>query len=517
MATTSIDCAKEEEAAKLRGSLLEFCRFFFEYITGREFIVSRPIGRESVHITCCRTLTSIFRLDILRSIINIPPGCNKSTLVSLWVAWGWASYPDSNYLYISYSHELAAKHTAFIKSIVSSKMYRYLFDVEIDHESRAKDSFKTTAGGSIKAFGAQGAITGQDGGLPGLDRFSGAVIIDDAHKPYEAHSDTIRQGVINNYDETIRQRCRGINVPIIYIGQRVHEADLTDYFVSGKDVDNWHTIILEQEDRAGNILYPEIITRETVEGLKEKSPYVWAAQHQQNPLPAGGGLFKPEWFVILDEEPKCHVTFITADTAETDKSWNDATVFSFWGMYEIEEMGRKTGDLGLHWIDCMEIRIEPKDLKEAFVDFYANCMLYPKPPLMAAIEKKSTGVTLVSVLQELRGMQIRAIERTVISGSKAQRFIDMQSFIASKLISFTRSAKHLDNCIKHMSKITANNTHRHDDIADTLSDAIHIALIEKTIYSNDSRQGDRKQILSNMNQSLQRKIKARMAQYGGHS
>ena len=73
MAITS----KEEEAAKLRGSLLEFCRFFFEYITGREFIISRPIGRESRHITCCRALTSIFRLEILRAIINIPPGAHN--------------------------------------------------------------------------------------------------------------------------------------------------------------------------------------------------------------------------------------------------------------------------------------------------------------------------------------------------------------------------------------------------------------------------------------------------------
>lgn len=215
-------------------------------------------------------------------------------------------------------------------------------------------------------------------------------------------------------------------------------------------------------------------------------------------------------------EPLCHVTFITADTAETDKSWNDATVFSFWGIYEIETMGRKTGELGLHWLDCSEVRIEPKDLKENFMDFYANCVLHPKPPLMAAIEKKSTGITLVSVLQELRGMQIRQIERTIASGSKTQRFLEMQPFIASKRISFTESAKHADSCIKHMSKITANNTHRHDDIADTLSDAIRIAFIEKTLYSNESRQEDRAKILTNMNQSLQRKIKARTAAYGGN-
>ena len=156
-----IDFEKERESARFKGSLLEFTRYFFEYLTGRRFIISVPTGRESHHITCCRALTSVMRLEILREIINLPPGCGKSTLVSMWTAWGLASYPDANYLYISYSHELAAKHTYFIRSIVSSKMYRYLFDVEIDSDSRAKDSFKTTAGGSIKAFGS---IT-----IPGLN------------------------------------------------------------------------------------------------------------------------------------------------------------------------------------------------------------------------------------------------------------------------------------------------------------------------------------------------------------
>jgi len=81
--------------------------------------------------------------------------------------------------YISYSQELAAKHTAFIKSVVSSRMYQYLFDVSIDPASRARDNFKTTKGGSIMAFGSGGSITGQDAGLLGVDRFSGCVVMDD--------------------------------------------------------------------------------------------------------------------------------------------------------------------------------------------------------------------------------------------------------------------------------------------------------------------------------------------------
>lgn len=509
-----IDYEKEETASRLRGSLLEFTRFFFNYITGREFIISNPIGRESHHISVCRSLSQVKRLQLLREIINLPPGCGKSTFVSMFVAWCWAEYPDSNFLYISYGHELASKHTAFIRSIVSSRMYSYLFDVHVDQNSRAKDSFKTTAGGAIKAFGSSGAITGQDAGLPGLDRFSGAVILDDAHKPDEAHSDTIRQGVVNNYDETIRQRVRGINVPIIYVGQRVHEEDLTEYFLSGKDIDNWHSTILKGLDDAGNALYPEMMPKEKLLALQDKSPYVFSSQYQQEPLPAGGALFKPDWFIILENEPKLISTFITADTAETDKSWNDATVFSFFGVYEIETFGKKTGELGLHWLDCIELRIEPKDLKEEFIDFYANCTLHPHPPLLAAIEKKSTGVTLVNVLRDLRGMNIREIERTRLSGSKTQRFLEIQPYIASKRISFTKDAKHIDNCIKHMCKITANDAHRFDDIADTLSDAIRIALIEKTIYNVDNKLDTKKRLAEKMNLALKNRIRMGAARNG---
>lgn len=510
----NIDYEKEEMASRLRGSLLEFTRYFFRHITGRDFIISNPTGRESHHITVCRTLTKVKHLELLREIINIPPGAGKSTFLCMFVAWCWADYPDSNFLYISYGHELASKHTAFIKSIVSSRMYGYLFDVYLDPNSRAKDSFKTTAGGAIKAFGSSGAITGQDGGLPGLDRFSGAVLMDDAHKPDEAHSDTIRESVIRNYDETIRQRPRGINVPIISVGQCVHEADLTAYFMSGKDVDVWHRTVLKGLDGAGNALYPEMMPKEKLLSLQEKSPYVFASQYQQDPLPAGGALFKSEWFVQLDEEPQFISTFITADTAETNKSWNDSTVFSFWGVYEIETMGKKTGLIGLHWLDCIELRLEPKDLKEAFIDFYANCSLHPSPPRMAAIEKKSTGVTLISVLRDLRGLSIREIERTSASGSKTQRYLEMQPYVAEKRISISANAKHLNMCLTHMSKITANESHRHDDICDTLYDSIRIALIEKTIYSIDDKEVSRKRLAEGMKNSFRKKLMAGAARNG---
>jgi len=40
-------------------------------------------------------------------------------------------------------------------------------------------------------------------------------------------------------------------------------------------------------------------------------------------------------------------------------------------------------------------------------------------------------------------------------------------------------------CVSHMMKITANNSHRFDDIADTAYDAVKIALIDKTLHVRD--------------------------------
>lgn len=512
---SQIDLYKEQQASVLRGSLLEFTKTFYPLLTGRDFIVPAPSGRESHVITIAKSLTRAARLQLLdqRLIINTPPGSGKSTLLVMWVAWTLASYPDCRFLYISYSKVLAAKHTETIKRIISLPHYNYLFDVRIRHDSKAREYFQTTLGGAVAAFGSGGAITGQDAGLPGLDRFSGAVIIDDAHKPDEVHSDTIRQSVIENYRETIQQRARGVNVPYIFIGQRLHEDDLANYLLEEKDGNIWERTVIKAIDDAGNSFYPNVYPIQQLRIRQERDPYVFSSQFQQDPIPAGGAVFKPEWFPLLPIEPKMLVTFITADTAETDKAYNDATVFSFWGLYEIEQRGQKTGQIGLHWLNCWELRIEPKDLEAEFMSFYADCMLHPVKPLIAAIEKKSTGVTLSSSLSQMRGLQIRDVKRTKASGSKTTRFLEMQPIIAAKLVSLTEGARHVEMCLNHMSKITANDTHRHDDIADTCYDAIKMALIDKTLVLDTKQDAIKAATIMQRQKST---LRARSSLYGSN-
>jgi predicted phage terminase large subunit-like protein len=477
----------QERKVELLSSLLLFTKTFFKILNGKEFFLSHPDSNESHFITVCREFTKIFYLENLNEIINLPPGWGKSVLCKYFVAWAMARYPDSNFIYISYSHDLAAKHTAGIKQIMELAQYKRLFGVELASDTKAKDYFKTTAGGVVKAFGSKGGITGHDAGLPNMSRFSGAVIMDDMHKPDEVHSDTIRDSVIRNYHETIKPRRRGVNVPFVFVGQRLHEDDLPARLLSGEDGQEWNTLIIKALDDVGNARYPEIHPKEFLLREESVNPYVFASQYQQNPQPAGGGIFKPEWFYLMDEDPEMLATFITADTAETDKDYNDASVFSFWGIYRISDNNAENNQYGLHWIDCVEIRVEPKDLEPEFMAFFTDSCRYKTPPQIAAIERKSTGVTLLSVLDSKRQIRIVDINRNKSSGSKIDRFLQAQPYVAAKKISLPRNGKHTQMCIEHMRKITANNSHRFDDIADTLYDAVKIALIDKaTIFNIDS-------------------------------
>jgi predicted phage terminase large subunit-like protein len=472
------------EKAKLLGSLLYFIRTFYKAHTGRDFRVSQPIGRESHHISICRQLTRIFHLESTRLVINVPPGHGKSTMLVYFIAWAWAHYPDCNFLYVSYSHDEASRNTSEVRGIISHPMYRKFFGVEVSADSSAKDDFKTNHGGTLKAYGSAGAVTGKNAGFPGSDRFSGGLIMDDMHKPDEVFSDNMRIGIINNYKQTMAPRVRGPKVPQIFLGQCLHEDDIAAFFKRAGDGHVWDQVVLKGIDDAGNVLDPAIRTFAAYKLMEKHSEYEFCAQYQQNPQPAGGGIFKKDDFVLLDDDPDFFATFITADTAETDKTYNDATVFSFWGLYKLNShSGDTVDDFALHCIDCNQLRVEPKHLQSEFLSFYSECNMHKSRPQFVAIEKKSTGVTLLSCLSDMRGLSVRDIDRSRVSGSKTARFMNIQPYVAKKLISLKRGAKHTEMFIEHMGKITANDSHRHDDIADTLYDAVKIGLIDKTVQN----------------------------------
>ena len=89
---------------------------------------------------------------------------------------------------------------------------------ELKDDQNTKQHWENEAGGHYYATGSGGTITGI-----GAD----VILIDDPIKPDEADSQVVRQGVNNNYHDTIRSR---LNNPaegaIVIIMQRLHDDDL---------------------------------------------------------------------------------------------------------------------------------------------------------------------------------------------------------------------------------------------------------------------------------------------------
>lgn len=389
------------------------------------------------------------------------------------------------------------------------RYYQGLFGVSIPRESSAKDNFQTNYGGTVYAAGAAGTITGRGAGIYDPKWFGGSIVIDDIHKPHEATSETIRTHSVDWYFNTLQSRVNSRKTPIIFIGQRVHEDDLCAHLLKGEDGEQWDRIILPALDRNNHALHPKMHDTDELLNLQAHRPYEFAAQYQQDPQPASGGIFKTEWFVLKDEEPdNIQMTFITCDTAETEKTYNDATVFSFWGLYRISDVGQETDVYGLHWIDCVELRVEPKDLETEFLRFYQDCLHYALKPSFAAIEKKSTGTTLISILKERQGLRVHEIERTRQSGDKTSRFLASQPYVARRCISLPRHGKHTKLCLEHCRKITANNTHRFDDIADTLADAIQLGLIDGFAKSFSGTPETQHRVPANWPRTTQARLRA---------
>ena len=153
--------------------------------------------------------------------INIPPRFGKTTMLTLWVAWCLARDARSNFIYTSYSTTLAESQTANIREIITLHEYKLLFPwVNLRQDSSAKGHYVTTKNGCVIGTGAGSSITGFGAGIVGLDKFGGAIIIDDSIKPEDAFSETMRNNINRWYYNTVLSRKNTPNAPPIVTGKQ---------------------------------------------------------------------------------------------------------------------------------------------------------------------------------------------------------------------------------------------------------------------------------------------------------
>jgi len=490
---------------------LMFMRIFFEKKRGAAFIIPTPTYMKSHVLQVSDALMEIYHKRMFRLMTMLPSRSGKTTMIQYFLAWTYAIYPKCEDLYLSHTGRAASEITSGVRDIMMMSDYQEIFGVRIAKDSKAKGLFRTEDGGKLFGSGIEGDYLGYGAGIRGIeDRFTGILALDDVHNPKNSTvSHEEGDKFFEIYNNHVVDRLNGLHYqPMLIIGHRNSPNDLQQRILENYPDGSWNILKIQglhevnpnaihEKDRWASFHPKEYPLRGKTKDapgmldLKETAKYIFHARIQQEPLADGTLLFEGKDFEIKDSDPDILFSFITADTAETEKTYNDPTVFGFFGVYKVTSVDNC---YGVHWIDCEQKWLEPKDLEPAFWSFYEACSRFTVKPSFAAVEKKNTGVTLISLLKKCQGLEIIEIERNAtqsnpeyklhtVSSGKINRFIAMQPYIAKRLVSFTKHARHIQMCIEHMTKIKPDNSHRHDDIADVLYDAIRMGLMEE-VYRN---------------------------------
>ena len=329
--------------------LEHFTRYFFKKRFKKKFILNDH------HLKIFDVLQRVFSGELRKVIINMPPRYGKTEIVvHNLIAYGLALNASSKFIHLSYSDSLAASNSERVRDIVKSAEYGELFPyVKIKHQTDSKKKWETVQGGGVYATAAAGQVTGFGAGemvddsedglndaqfaalleeIFGTEGFAGALVIDDPIKPEDANSETMRNRVNDRWDNTISNRVNSRNTPIIIIGQRLHENDLSGYVIdkdgilSEHNPDGWFVLslpaIVDEGLPTEHALWELKHTLAELKRMKARLGIVFDQQYQQDPKPLKGLLYKTfRTYTALPIDAQRAKVKAVIDTADTGTDW----------------------------------------------------------------------------------------------------------------------------------------------------------------------------------------------------
>ena len=358
-------------------------------------------------------------------IMNVPPGTGKSRIVMVaGPAWMWLQEPSWKVICASGNPRVATRDSLYCRTIVDSDWYRGWFDPQwqLSGDQNAKTLFENTAGGSRMAIGVGAKIVGVRGD---------AIQVDDPNDPdSEDDSSAQREAANTWWDMGAGNRVNDMRSSLrILIMQRLHEDDLSGHV---KLTYPWTELVLPMEydpqlvaegapspigfkdprTVAGEVMFPTRFPPEVLASEKKRlGSYGYAGQYGQKPSPAGGSIFKKEWFGFYKSVPKLKEVWTAWDTALKAAEQNDESSHTTAGLGEDGDLyilkmwhGREeTPELGRRLIALAT------QLKNLYGDRYRGDF----------VEDKVSGTTLMQYLR--RTNSVLAVIPVKVSEDKEAR------------------------------------------------------------------------------------------------
>jgi predicted phage terminase large subunit-like protein len=408
-------------------------------------------------------LERVRRGEVRRLIINMPPRSLKSIAASVaFPAFVLGRDPKKRIIAVSYSGDLAKKHSNDFRAVLEAPWYRSLFrGTRVGPFKNSETEIELTARGFRLATSVGGTLTGRGGDI---------IVIDDPLKPDDALSEAKRTGANQWFTNTLLSRLDDKrNGAIVVVMQRVHIDDLTGFLLSQSD--EWEVLsfpAIAHSDQViptwggqtyhrtvGEALSNEREPLAILDALKQQiGGDAFSAQYQQQPAPPGGAMVKRHWIKRYNEFPPSSERIIVLqswDTASKGGPENDFSVCTTW----ILARGKKwyLADVWRGRIDYPTLKAQVQTLARAWK---ARRVL---------VEDTGTGTSLV---QELRG-RISGIIAIQPEGDKVSRMAVASAKFEAGQVFFPERAPWLPDLEAELFVFPGA---RHDDQCDSISQAL---------------------------------------------
>lgn len=349
-------------------------------------------------------------------IVNMPFRSLKSMIFSVMLhPWTWIDHPWMRFTTTSYSYPLASNHSNKSQKLIDSHWYQSHFGKSFNLRShiKGKSKLKETEGYYENDQGGFRFVSSLSGGSTG---YGGDINIgDDLLKAQDAESEAKRKTSNQFWHESYKSRVSDFDMSVfMLIMQRLHDDDPAGsslqrmkeagdnrYFwinLPAENIGNIHPKGLQVYYKNG-LFFPERFGRDVLADLQSATGIgrkAYDAQVNQQPMEAGGNLWKKHWFNRIDrsELPKRRLFQKICrywDTAFTEDEKNSACAYV--------ELGLLDGnvyllDFGFRWVEFVE--------QVKWMSAYDG---YSK------VEAKASGKSSVQVLKKM-GMKAEEVEIT---------------------------------------------------------------------------------------------------------
>lgn len=443
---------------------LFFTRYIYKENQRRNFIIAPHF------VIIAKALEKVYNGETKRLIINIPPRYGKTELaVKCFIAWSLAKNPQSKFIHLSYSSDLALDNSSQTKQYIESDAFQSLWEMQLKQDAKGKQKWFNTDGGGVYATASGGAITGFGAGVAESKEFAGAIIIDDPLKPDDANSEVKRKAVNERYNSTIRSRVNDRETPIIVIMQRLHEEDLSGFLLNGGSGEEWEHLCLPALNELNEPLWEDKHSFEELEQMRQANRYNFAGQYMQTPSPEDGGEWRKEWFRIMDksEIPLQSLKWeLIIDGAYTKDTKNDPSGFQIGAKWNNDYVILSSIDKYLEMPELL--KFIPNHISSSGVDVK-----------LTLVEPKASGKSLVQIIRQQTNINISEIKTIFVNSSKIENARACSHFIEGGRVILVKGA--WNEHFLHQIAVFPNG--KHDEHIDLTCYGIERNLISNNFFT----------------------------------